>query len=92
MRFVISYDIVDTKRRTKVANTLLNYGVRVQYSVFECRISMDQKRELQRKIEKIIHLEEDIVCIYYQCADCYQKKEHLGIKDSIVFNNDIIIK
>lgn len=92
MRYIISYDIVDTKRRTKVANTLLNYGVRVQYSVFECQINRDQKQELQCKIQKIIHAEEDIVSIYFQCNDCYLKKEHIGKSDSIIFNNDIIIK
>ena len=92
MRYLISYDIVDTKRRTKVSNTLMNYGVRVQYSVFECNISRDQKKELQKKIKKIIRADEDIVSLYFQCNDCYMKKEHLGKSDSIIFNKDIIIK
>ena len=35
---VISYDISDDGLRKKVANILLDYGVRVQYSVFECLV------------------------------------------------------
>jgi CRISPR-associated protein Cas2 len=35
---VISYDISDDGIRKKVANILLDHGVRVQYSVFECLV------------------------------------------------------
>ncbi|MBC2698445.1 MAG: CRISPR-associated endonuclease Cas2, partial [ANME-2 cluster archaeon] len=35
---VISYDISDDGMRKKVANILLDHGVRVQYSVFECLV------------------------------------------------------
>ena len=33
---VISYDISDDRTRRRVANLLMDYGKRVQYSVFEC--------------------------------------------------------
>ena len=33
-RFVIAYDIVDDRRRSRVAKCLQSYGVRVQFSVF----------------------------------------------------------
>lgn len=32
---VVSYDVVDDRRRTKVMKTLKNFGAHVQYSVFE---------------------------------------------------------
>jgi CRISPR-associated protein Cas2 len=35
---VISYDISDDVIRKKVANILLDHGVRVQYSMFECLV------------------------------------------------------
>ncbi|NOK65510.1 MAG: CRISPR-associated endonuclease Cas2 [Chloroflexi bacterium AL-N10] len=38
MLTVVSYDIVDDRRRTKVRKILEGYGVRVQYSVFECTL------------------------------------------------------
>lgn len=34
--YVISYDIVDDRKRTKTVDTLKDYGRRVQKSVFEC--------------------------------------------------------
>lgn len=40
--YLISYDISENKLRTKVAKKLEDYGRRVQYSVFECRL--DKKR------------------------------------------------
>ena len=47
---VISYDISDDRTRSKVANLLADYGRRVQYSVFECRL--DAKR-LEKLVEKL---------------------------------------
>ena len=46
--YVISYDIVSDKLRNKVAKILLDYGKRVQYSVFECYISQKQFEELYK--------------------------------------------
>ena len=92
MRFVIAYDIANTKRRNKIANVLLNYGTRVQYSVFECRITKTQRIELGDKIDKIINSKQDIVSIYLQCNSCYSKKIKLGKDINIPFNKDIIIK
>ena len=39
---VIAYDIPEDKRRTKVAKALEGYGERMQYSLFECRITKVQ--------------------------------------------------
>ena len=41
MFIVISYDIPDNKRRTKVMKTLKNFGAHVQYSVVECELKRD---------------------------------------------------
>ena len=38
MLYLVSYDIPETARRTKVAKALLDYGRCAQYSVFECAI------------------------------------------------------
>ena len=37
--YIVSYDISNDKKRTKMLRLLKNYGVRVQKSVFECLIS-----------------------------------------------------
>lgn len=48
--YVISYDISSDSLRTKIAKELENYGLRVQYSVFECKIDRTRFRELYRKL------------------------------------------
>lgn len=45
---VVTYDIPDDRRQTKVANTLEDFGDRVQYRVFEMELrSADQLTTLQ---------------------------------------------
>ena len=50
---VISYDIANDKRRNKVAKVLLDYGNRVQYSVFETS-STEKLPEIKDRIKRII--------------------------------------
>ena len=65
MRFtLVTYDIVDDRRRLKVARALEDYGERVQYSVFECFLTDRQRQRLRRRLERLIDLEEDSVRIY----------------------------
>ncbi len=69
---VISYDISDDGTRTKVANLLLDYGTRVQYSVFELLI--DEKK-LDELVERLKPFPEcgDSIRIYRICAGCLKK-------------------
>ena len=80
---VISYDIVDDKKRAKAANILKDFGKRVQYSVFECRIKEEQLAELKKRLTKAIDLEEDSVLIYTFCAECNGKIISLGAAQGI---------
>ena len=43
--FVVSYDIPDNKRRTKVMKLLEGYGRRAQFSVFECHVAPEEMFE-----------------------------------------------
>ncbi|MFM7792448.1 MAG: CRISPR-associated endonuclease Cas2, partial [Microcystis panniformis] len=52
MLVLIVYDIPDNKRRTKLSNFLEGYGKRVQFSVFECFLSLAEMRELYEKVKK----------------------------------------
>lgn len=49
MLVVVVYDIPDNKRRKKLADFLEGYGRRVQYSVFECFISLDKCNRFMKK-------------------------------------------
>ncbi|HEY9784770.1 MAG TPA: CRISPR-associated endonuclease Cas2 [Candidatus Obscuribacterales bacterium] len=61
---VVVYDIVDNKRRARVAKSLLGYGERVQYSGFEAHLTSKQLVTLTSKIKEMIDEKEDRVRIY----------------------------
>lgn len=75
---VVSYDIPDDKRRTKVMKTLQGYGQRVQFSVFECDIRPGDLRELERRLRQIIDHDVDDVRFYQLCENCQGKVKMLG--------------
>ncbi|MEQ8961328.1 MAG: CRISPR-associated endonuclease Cas2 [Coleofasciculus sp. C2-GNP5-27] len=65
MLVVVVYDIPNDKRRTKLSNFLEGYGRRVQFSVFECFLSLDQMRQLYEKVKKLVEPAEDNVRFYW---------------------------
>jgi CRISPR-associated protein Cas2 len=78
MFLVVSYDVVDDKRRLKVAKLLTDFGRRVQKSVFECDLDDRRFLALKEKMEKIIDHEEDSVRYYFICARCRRAVEVSG--------------
>ena len=90
MFIVVSYDIVDNKRRNKVANTLKNYGTRVQYSVFECLLELDYLNSLTDELRRIIEKNEDTVRIYRLCRSCVERIKVYG-KGGITEDKDVFI-
>lgn len=78
MLFLISYDIPDNKRRTKLAKILEDYGERVQYSVFECRLTAKQIAKLTQELKGVLVEKEDSIRIYRLCAACEPEIKALG--------------
>ena len=78
MYVVVSYDIPDDKRRTKVMKTLKNFGAHVQYSVFECDLEPKDFRRLRKRLHKLIKPEDDDVRFYFLCETCMRKIRRLG--------------
>jgi CRISPR-associated protein Cas2 len=78
MLILVSYDLPNDRRRTRVANALEDFGVRVQYSVFECLLEADQLDRLRARMAKLIEPAEDSVRIYRLCQECAGKVEILG--------------
>jgi len=75
---VVAYDIPDDRRRTQVMNLLQGYGVRVQYSVFECEVRPADLEELKQRMRRLIRKEEDDVRFYPLCQSCLEKVSALG--------------
>jgi len=62
-RYLVAYDIRDDRRLHRVATCLEGYGARIQYSVFICDLSDQEKIALRRDVEKIIKSAEDSVML-----------------------------
>jgi CRISPR-associated protein Cas2 len=62
-RYLVTYDVSDDKRRTKVFRSLLDHGDHAQYSVFFCELNSRELAELRGRICANIHHGEDQVLI-----------------------------
>lgn len=78
--YLVCYDIVLTKRRSKVAHLLEGYGMRVQKSVFECVLTEHQYQMLNRKLSQYIEPHEDQVRFYPMSAHTRRKVTILGLQ------------
>ncbi len=78
MFYLVSYDISDNKRRRKLAEILLDYGDRVQYSVFECILDKKLLDKMVGRIYKTVSEDEDSVRIYALCAGCVKDIAVIG--------------
>jgi CRISPR-associated protein Cas2 len=78
MLVVVVYDIPDDKRRTKLSNFLEGYGRRVQFSVFECFLSLEEMRQLYEKVKKLVKPEEDNVRFYWISQEAVSRALAIG--------------
>jgi len=74
---VISYDISDDSKRNKVSDLLKNYGQRVQYSVFECRLDDKTFDKLLITLKTFVD-SNDSIRVYQICEDCLKKVIIIG--------------
>ena len=79
MFLVVSYDIPDDRRRTRVAKTLEDYGTRVQYSVFEVNLEPKHVQKMRGRLEQAIDKAEDSIRFYTLCGACYKRIDVLGV-------------
>ena len=78
MLVLVVYDIPDNKRRTKLATFLEGYGRRVQWSVFECYLSLAEMAALHRAVERRVKPAEDNVRFYWVTADALARTLTIG--------------
>jgi len=86
MMVLITYDVSVTtdlgkSRLRKVAKQCVNYGQRVQNSVFECLIDPAQFAELKHRLESIIDPETDSLRYYVLGNNWKNRVDHFGAKD-----------
>lgn len=96
MMVLITYD-VDTisetgqKRLRKVARVCQDYGLRVQNSVFECRLSEAQFVILRNRLESIINHELDNIRIYFLGKNWKNRIESVGKQMVMDIDEELIV-
>lgn len=96
MLVIVSYDVSTTmgagrRRLRQVSKTCLDYGQRVQCSVFECVVEPEQWVKLKTRLEAIIDQKADSLRYYYLGANWKRRVEHVGAKPSIDLDDALIV-
>ena len=87
MLVLITYDVntenpAGRRRLRQIAKQCVNYGQRVQNSVFECMLDAAQCKVLQAKLLSIMDPEKDSLRFYYLGKRYENKIEHFGSQSS----------
>lgn len=86
MLVLITYD-VDTqteegrRRLRRIAKTCVNYGQRVQNSVFECQLDAAQYKVMKNKLVEIMDTNKDSIRFYNLGNKYNHRIEHFGVKE-----------
>ena len=96
MLILITYDVNLTaeqgaKRLRQISKTCLDYGIRVQYSVFECEITPAQWVELKEALLSIYDPDKDSLRFYHLGSKWKRKVEHYGAKKTPDVLRDTLI-
>ena len=96
MLVLITYDVstqnaAGKARLRKVAKECVNYGQRVQNSVFECILDASQSLLLKERLVSLINEKEDSLWFYYLGNNYQTKVEHFGNKVSYEAEGTLMI-
>lgn len=96
MMVLITYDVntgsaQGRKRLRQIAKQCVNYGQRVQNSVFECVLDATQCKQLQQKLLALMDQETDSLRFYYLGNHYQTKIEHFGSRISYEPEGTLIV-
>ncbi len=96
MLVLITYDVKTSdkeggkKRLRRVAKACVNYGQRVQFSVFECNIDPAQWTILKQTLINEIDAEKDSLRFYFLGSNWRRRVEHVGAKEIVDLEEPLI--
>ena len=96
MFVMVSYDVATSvrggsRRLRRVANVCLDYGQRVQNSVFECNIDPVQWSVLRQRLIEEIDPESDSLRFYFLGSNWKRRIEHIGAKKTVDLDGPLIV-
>lgn len=95
MLMLVAYDVSTEapggkRRLRRVARACLDWGQRVQNSVFECEVDPAQWTELRRRLVTEIDPATDSLRFYRLGSDARRKVEHVGAKPVLDFDGPLL--
>ena len=95
MLILITYDVATgdkagQRRLRQVAKKCLNFGQRVQQSVFECSVNNEQYVHLKQQLIDLINPDEDSLRFYMLGNEWKHRVEHIGVKPSLDLDEPLI--
>jgi CRISPR-associated protein Cas2 len=95
MVVLVTYDVATTteagrRRLRRVAKVCLDFGQRVQNSVFECNVDMEQWTRLKLRLLEEFEPDEDSLRFYFLGNNWRQRLEHHGAKPSVDLEGPLI--
>ena len=78
MLILVAYDIANERRLARVARVCEDFGVRVQYSLFECRLDEAEFTRFWRRLLTTIDDGEDRIIAYKIDARCAKETMTAG--------------
>ena len=81
--YLIAYDIKKPRRWRRVAGACLDYGIRVEFSVFECDLPQDTFELLWTRLLHEIDPEEDRLLAYRICGSCVSQIRSIGVMQRV---------
>ena len=96
MMVLVSYDVSTVDKRgqarlRRVAKTCLDYGQRVQNSVFECVVDPAQWTELRAKLVDLIDENSDSLRFYFLGSSWQNRLEHVGAKPATDMEGPLLV-
>ena len=96
MQVLVTYDVSTTtpegeRRLRRVAQTCVNFGQRVQKSVFECTVNEMQYEKLKRELVALIDAQVDSLRIYRLAMPKEQFCECFGMQRQIDFEGPLVV-
>jgi CRISPR-associated protein Cas2 len=79
MVHLVAYDISDPGRLRRVAKTCLDYGMRVELSVFECDLEEPVFEQFWKELLDLIDSEQDSLLAYRLCLGCVRETLSAGM-------------
>lgn len=89
--WLVTYDIRQPRRLRRVAALCEDYGRRLQYSVFLCRVSAEQIGRFKAQARAIIDRACDQVLVMPLCRRCLGRQEQLGVAPDLPGTTDTLI-